>query len=107
MSKNIASILVCGVLGSVFSFNAQALPLSPAPNQEAGSMSRRWPADVGSAFTAVPTAAVFAMASYAPVVVAPYAAPVVVGSYGAPVVVVPHGCPYGYHYGAYGRRYPY
>jgi hypothetical protein len=107
MSKNIASILVCGVLGSVFSFNAQALPLSPAPNQEAGSMVTLVAGGCGIGFHRGPYGGCLRNGVYAPVVVAPYAAPVVVAPYGAPVVVVPHGCPYGYHYGAYGRCYPY
>ena len=89
MSKNIASILVCGVLGSVFSFNAQALPFSPAPNQEAGSMVTLVAGGCGIGFHR-----------------GPYGSRIRNGVY-APVVVVPHGCPYGYHYGAYGRCYPY
>jgi hypothetical protein len=33
MSKRIASILVCGLLGSIFSFEARAMPMSAASAQ--------------------------------------------------------------------------
>jgi hypothetical protein len=55
MSK-VASIFVCGVVASMFSFDIQALPDSPAPAKIAVPEVMLAGTSVGSAFTAVPTA---------------------------------------------------
>ena len=101
MSK-IASILACGLVASIFSFNARAFPAPSAPRATASDVIEvrgfcglgfhRGPYG-GCAPNGVPYGYV------APVVIAPYAAPVVV----APRVV----CPYGYYYYVpYGRCVP-
>ena len=101
MSK-IASILACGLVASIFSFNAQAFPGSSAP-QVATSDTIKVRDFCGLGFHRGPYGACLPngvpYGYVAPVVVAPYAAPVVV----APRVV----CPYGYYYYVrYGRCVP-
>ncbi len=101
MSK-IASILTCGLFALIFSFNAEALPVSPRSQATASDLIKvRGFCGLGfhrgyyggCVRNGVPYGYV------APVVVAPYAPPVVV----APRVV----CPYGYYYYApYGRCVP-
>jgi hypothetical protein len=102
MSK-IASILACSAMVLIFSFDAQALPGSPAPAQMAAPDVMLVRDFCGLGFhrgpygACVPNGVPYGYV--APVVVAPYAAPVVV----APRVV----CPYGYYYyGPYGRCVP-
>jgi len=100
--RKMASIFVCGLAGSILSFSAQALPISPTLQVAASDLIQvrgfcglgrhRGPYG-GCVLNGVPYGYV------APVVVAPYAAPVVV----APRLV----CPYGYYYYApYGRCVP-
>jgi hypothetical protein len=102
MSK-IASILVCSVMGTMFSFGAQAFPGSSAPatlgapevtlvRGLCGLGRHRGPYG-GCVLNGVPYG---------------YVAPVVVAPYATPVVVVPRAvCPYGYYYyPAYGRCVP-
>jgi hypothetical protein len=99
----IASILVCGFMGSMISFGAQALPGSSAPANLGvpevtlvrgfcGLGRHRGPYG-GCVLNGVPYG---------------YVAPVVVAPYAPPVVVVPRAvCPYGYYYyPAYGRCVP-
>ena len=99
MSK-IASILACGVMASMFSFDAQAFPGSPTPAQVAAPEVMLARDFCGLGFhrdpygVCVPNGVPYGYV--APVVVAP---PVMV----APRVV----CPYGYYYYApYGRCVP-
>jgi len=60
--KSIASILVCGVLGSLVSLSAQALPLVSTPATLPDPTSHWSPADAVSDSTAALMAAVFATA---------------------------------------------
>jgi hypothetical protein len=101
MSK-IASILVCGVMASIFSFSAQAFSVSSA-SQVAASDVIPVRGFCGLGFHrgpyggCVPNGVPYG-----------YVAPVVVAPYGAPVVVAPQiACPYGYYYYVpYGRCVP-
>ena len=103
MSRKLALILACGMLGLSFSFNVQALTVS-FPRAQTGTphitLVRDW---CGWGFhraytgTCIRNGTVLAP----PVVVAPR---VVV----APPVVAPRVvCPYGYYFGPYGRCLPY
>jgi len=99
----IASIIACGVAGTIVSFDAQAFPYSPATVQMVApevmqvrgfcGLGRHRGPYGGCVLNGVPYGYV------APVVVGPYAPAVVV----APPVV----CPYGYYfYAPYGRCVP-
>jgi hypothetical protein len=101
MSK-IASILVCGLVGSILSFSAQAFPISPASQLAASDvipvrgfcgLGRHRGPYGGCVLNGVPYG---------------YVAPAVVGPYAAPIVVAPGPvCPYGYYfYAPYGRCVP-
>jgi hypothetical protein len=101
MSK-IASLLVCGVMASIFSFDAQAFP-GPSISQAAASNVIPVRGFCGLGFHrgpyggCVPNGVPYG-----------YVAPVVVAPYAAPVVVAPQiACPYGYYYYVpYGRCVP-
>jgi hypothetical protein len=103
MSKA-ASILACGAMALIFSFDARALPGSSAPAQVAAPDVMLVRDFCGLGFHRGPYGACrpngVPYGYVAPVVVAPYAAPVVV----APPVVCPYG--YYYYYGPYGRCVP-
>jgi hypothetical protein len=99
MSK-IASILACGVMASIFSFDAQAFPGSPASAQVAAPEVMLVRDFCGLGFHRDPYGVcVLNGVPYG------YAAPVVVAP---PVMVAPRVvCPYGYYYYApYGRCVP-
>ena len=101
MSK-IASLLVCGVIASIFSVDAQAFP-GPPTSQAAASDVIPVRGFCGLGFHrgpyggCVPNGVPYG-----------YVAPVVVAPYAAPVVVAPQiACPYGYYYYVpYGRCVP-
>jgi hypothetical protein len=96
MSK-VASILACGVVASIFSFNAEAFPgLSARQVAASDVVPVRGFCGLG-----------FHRGYYGGCVRngVPYgyvAAPVVVAPYAAPAVVAPM-CPAGYYFGPYGR----
>jgi hypothetical protein len=92
MSKNIASILAFGLLGSIFSFNVQAFPLSSPPPQVAAPEITLVRGFCGIGFH---RAYGYCVRNGTPYVYPP------------PVVVAPVVCPYGYQLGPYGRCYPY
>ena len=106
MIKKIVLMLICGALGSTFSFNVRALPISSTPSQARGPNITFVAGGCGIGFHRGPYGACLRNGVYAPVVVAPYGTPVVVAPYGAPVVAPRPVCPYGYHLGPYGRCYP-
>jgi hypothetical protein len=102
MSK-IVPIFVCGVVASIFSFDVQAFPDSPAPVQIGAPDVVLVRDFCGLGFHRGPYGACVPNGTpygyVAPVVVAPNAASVVV----APRIV----CPYGYYYYVpYGRCVP-
>ena len=100
MSKT-ASILACGLVASIFSFNAHAFPGSSAP-QVAASDIIEVRGFCGLGFHRGPYGACVPNG-----VPYGYVAPVVVAPYAAPVVAPREVCPYGYYfYAPYGRCVP-
>ncbi len=100
MSKKLALILGCTLLGSLLSFNSQAFPTSSAPAQVATPNVMLVRGLCGLGFRRGPYG--YCVRNGTPYV---YAPPVVVAP--PAVVVAPRVCPYGYHLGPYGRCYPY
>jgi hypothetical protein len=114
--KTIASILVCGVLGSLVSLSAQALPLVSAPAN--GSDVALVAGGCGLGFHRGPYGGCIRNGYYPPGYVPPPAyvpppPPSYVPPSGylppqpPPVVLGPGRCPYGYALDAYGRCYPF
>jgi hypothetical protein len=116
--SRIASMLACFAVASVFSFGAQAFPVSPAPATQVAAPEiilvrgfcglgfHRGPYG-GCVRNGVPYGYVAPPVYVGPPVYA--APPVYVGPpvYAAPPVVVPRACPYGYYfYAPYGRCVP-
>jgi len=104
MLKNLALMLACIALGSIYSFNVQAFPLSAVPAQATGSDITLVAGGCGLGFHRGPYGYCVRNGApyvYGPAVVAP---PVVVAP---PFAVAPAVCPYGYRMGPYGRCYPY
>ncbi len=101
MSKKLALILACSVLGSIFSSGVQAFPV-PFAAEQAAVPNRTLVRDFcGLGFHRSPYG--YCVRNGAPYVYAPVMIPPQPG----PVVVAPRLCPYGYHVGPYGRCYPY
>ncbi len=100
--SRIASILACGLFALMFSFNAQALPVS-STSQAPGSDLVKVRGFCGLGFHRGPYGGCVRNG-----VPYGYVAPVVVAPYGPPVVVAPRVvCPFGYYYYApYGRCVP-
>jgi hypothetical protein len=105
MSKRITWILACSVLGSIFSFNVQAFPVSSAPEQVTATDVVPVRGLCGLGFHR--SAYGYCVRNGTPYVYPPppvYAPPV----YAPPAVYyAPRACAYGYHLGPYGRCYPY
>lgn len=104
MSRNIASFLVVGALGSLVGFSAQALPMSLAPIHAIRSDITPVAGGCGIGFHR----GVYGYCVRNGYVAAPYYAPPAVVAplpyYAAPVV--PRACPYPYRLDAYGRCVP-
>lgn len=99
MLKSIASIFVCGALGSIFSIGAQAFPASLAPAQRMESQVTPVRNGCGLGFHRNPRGYCVRNGYY---VVPPpdYVPP-------PPPPVFPLACPYGYYLGQNGLCYPY
>ena len=102
MSKKLALILACSVVGSIFSINAHAFPASSAPQEAAASGMTLVRDFCGLGFHRSPYGYCVRNGGpyvYAPAVIPPQPPPV--------MIAPPPVCPYGYHFGPYGRCYPY
>ena len=95
MSKRMVSILVLGVLGSIFSFEVQAMPLSPAPAQEVTPLVTPVRDFCGLGFHRGPY-------GYCVRNGVPYGYVPVYPPPPARVVGVPYACPFGFYMGPYG-----
>ncbi len=104
--KSIASILVCGVLGSLVSLSAQALPLVSAPTNVAGSDVTLVAGGCGLGFHRGPYGGCIRNGYYPPGYVPPpppgyVPPPGYLPPQPPPVVLGPGRCPYGYALDAY------
>ena len=100
MSKRIASILVCGVLGSIFSFKVQAMPASTCAGACTNASGHTGARLLRSRFSPRPYGyCVRNGVAYGYVPVYPPPPPRVVG--------VPYACPFGFYMGPYGHCYEY
>jgi hypothetical protein len=98
MSKKIASILVCGVLGLICSFEVQAMPASPATAHAVMPLVTPVRGFCGLGFHRGPYG--YCLRNGVPYGYVPgYPPPVVVG---APLV-----CPFGFYLGPYGHCHQY
>ena len=100
MSKRIASILICSALGSIFSFEVQAMPASPGLTQAMTTLVTPVRDFCGLGFHRGPYGyCVRNGTPYGYVPVYPPPPPRVVG--------VPYACPFGFYMGPYGHCYEY
>jgi hypothetical protein len=99
MSKRIASILVCGVLGSIFSLEVQAMPVSPGPAHAVTPLVTLVRGFCGLGFHRSPYG--YCLRNGVPYGYVPAYPP-------PPVVVgVPYVCPFGFYVGPYGHCHQY
>ena len=100
MVKKIASILACGLFGSIFSLSVQAFPVSSLPQQSVAPQILRVRGFCGLGFHRGPYGyCVRNGTPYGYVPVYPPPPPRAVG--------VPYACPFGFYVGPYGRCYQY
>ncbi len=99
MSKRIASTLVCGLLGLMFSFEVQAMPASPAGAQAISPVVTLVRGFCGLGFHRGPYG--YCLRNGVPYGYVP--------GYPPPprVVGVPYVCPFGYYLGPYGHCHQY